>query len=75
LHKSEFSQNFGDLFDLIVSQAFDQSLDKNTQGFGLERRKLSLEEMVQVARHYTNAHPTFDCTNENFIKGLVATNQ
>jgi hypothetical protein len=56
------------LFELIVSQAFYQNLDRNTQGFILDRGKFSIKEMVQVAQNYTDAHPTVNRTNQKVHK-------
>lgn len=65
LQKSKFNFDFDGLFELMVSQAFYQSLDKNAQVFLRERGKLSLDEMINAAQNYVDAHPNFDRSNQN----------
>lgn len=65
LQKSKFSQDYDGLFQLIVSQAFYQSLDKSAQTFLREKGKLSLDEMVEMAQNYVDARPTFDRAHQN----------
>ena len=68
LQKSKCKEDYDGLFELIVSHAFFQSLDKNAQIFLRERGKLSLEEMVGAAQNYVDAHPNFDRGNQNVHK-------
>jgi hypothetical protein len=69
LEKSQLTQDYDGLFELNVSQAFFQSLDKPAQTFLKECGKLSLKEMVTKAQNYYDAHPSFERTgNGNFVK-------
>ena len=65
LQKSIYTQDYEGLFDLMVSQAFYQSLDKNTQVFLREHGKLNLDDMVKLAENYTEAHMNYDRVNQN----------
>ena len=56
LQKSIYSEDYEGLFSLMVSQAFFLSLDKQTQTFCKEAGKISLDELVEKAENYMQAH-------------------
>jgi actin-related protein len=60
LEKSTLPQTYDGLFELIVSQAFYQSLEKPVQTFVREMGKLPLEQMVRRAQDYMDAHNNFE---------------
>ena len=64
LEKSHLPNTFEGLFELIVSQQFFQCMDKSTQTFIKENGKLSLEEMVQKAQNYVDAHFVYEGNNQ-----------
>lgn len=65
LDKSHLPATYDGLFELIVSQAFYQSLDKPVQTFLRENGRMSLEELIIKAQNYVDAHPSFDRTKPN----------
>lgn len=70
LQKSGLPATYEGLFELMVSQAFYQSLSKPVQTFLRENGKMSLEELITKAQNYVDAHPggSFDRTKPNVGK-------
>ena len=71
LEKSGLPSTYGGLTELIVSQQFFQSLDKNNQVFIKEQGRLSLQEMIEKAQNYSDAHQVHESQFGQFDKRNV----
>jgi hypothetical protein len=71
LEKSGLPSTYEGLTELIVSQQFFQSLDKNNQVFIKEQGRLSLKEMIEKAQNYSDAHQAHESQFVQFDKRNV----
>ena len=65
LEKSIYTLDYDGLFNLMVSQAFFLSQEKPVQMFLKECGKLPLDEMIEKAQNYVDAHYEFNSGSQN----------
>ena len=63
LVKSKLPETYEGLTELVVSNAYFASLNKETQTFLKEQGLLNLEGLASKAENYLSAHPTFEIQN------------